>query len=544
MSENNSTLTPAAAYYRMSDDRQENSIDRQKSQVRPHAQKHGYFIVREYIDEGIAGDEITKRKEFQRLLRDAQAGVFRAILCDDKDRFGRFDSIDSGEIIAPLRRKGVWIDSVAQGKIDWNSFAGRVTDAVLQEAKNMESDALSRRVLSMQLLAARDGKYSGGPPTYGYRLEPDPLRGKVHVPDGHKAEVVRFIFRRYDEGASLGQIARELFERGVRSPRGGARWARNVLWELLQKRKYVGDGVWGVKPMGKRHRHGGNGKLSEKQRGAKRVERLPPGEWIIKPDDHEPIIDRDLFERVQARLHGNQDRKTPHTGGGAFVLTRLLVCGHCGSYLLGATSRKGKRFYSCGGYIRYGKGHCNLHTMQEAPLLRLLIRKLQDVFLDQDNLQELRDAARAKQLADQSENNLERLQKRAEQLESKIERGGERLLEVPKEVFAEAAAALVRLKKERADVLAEIQRAQTEKPMDDLEQRIADAEAAVWRLQDALRAEEWPLLRQVLRETFARMELFWTHKKHAKITRSRLERGVIHMQAHKEVWNLLGERDR
>jgi hypothetical protein len=478
------------------------------------------------------------------MLRDAQAGVFRAILCDDKDRFGRFDSIDSGEIIAPLRRKGVWMDSVAQGKIDWNSFAGRVTDAVLQEAKNEESNSISRRVLSLQLLKARDGKYSGGPPTYGYRLEPDPLRGKVHVPDGHKAEVVRFIFRRYDEGATLGQIARELFERGVRSPRGGARWSRNVLWELLQKRKYVGDGVWGVKPMGKRHRHGGNGKLTEKQRGAKRMERLPPSEWIIKPDDHEPIIDRELFERVQARLHGNQDRKTPHTGGGAFVLTRLLVCGHCGSFLLGATNRKSQRFYSCGGYIRYGKGHCNLHTMQEAPLLRLLIRKLQDVFLDPDNLQKLRDGVRAQDLAQRSEDNLQRLHQRVAQLDTKINNGTERLFELPREIVAEAAAALARLKKERAGVLAEIQRIETEKPADDLEQRIADAEAALWSLQDALKAEDWSLLRQVLRETFARVELFWTHRKHAKITRSHLERGVIHMRPQKELGNLLGERGR
>jgi DNA invertase Pin-like site-specific DNA recombinase len=428
----------------MSDDRQENSIERQRSQVLPYAEKHGYSIVCEYIDEGIAGDEVLRRKEFQRMLRDAQAGRFRAILCDDKDRFGRFDSIDAGEIVAPLRRRGVWVDAVAQGKIDWNTFAGRVTDVVLQEAKNMESDAISRRVLSMQLLDARAGKYSGGPPTYGYRLEPHAVRGKIHVPDGHKAEVVRFIFRRYDEGATLGQIARELFERRVSSPRGGARWSRNVLWELLQKRKYVGDGVWGVKPMGKRHRHGGNGKLTQTQRGAKRQQRLPPSEWIIKPDDHEPIIDRELFERVQARLRGNRERRTPHTGGGAFVLTRLLICGHCGSYLLGATNRQGQRVYSCGGYIRYGKGHCHLHTTQEAPLLRLLIRKLQDVFLDPDNLQKLRDEVRSQELAARSEDNLERLHKRVTQLDTKIHNGTERLFELPREIIADAAAALAR----------------------------------------------------------------------------------------------------
>src|SRR5947209_12127715 len=109
-------LIPVAVYYRMSDDRQENSIERQRSQVIPYAKKHGYQIVREYIDLGISGSEITKRKEFQRMLRDAQAGHFQGILIDDKDRFGRFDSIDSGEIVGPLRRKGVWLEAVAQGR--------------------------------------------------------------------------------------------------------------------------------------------------------------------------------------------------------------------------------------------------------------------------------------------------------------------------------------------------------------------------------------------------------------------------------------------
>ena len=62
----------AVAYYRMSDDKQENSIERQKSQVIPYSVRHGYEIVREYVDEGIAGDEEKKRKAFMRMLADAQ----------------------------------------------------------------------------------------------------------------------------------------------------------------------------------------------------------------------------------------------------------------------------------------------------------------------------------------------------------------------------------------------------------------------------------------------------------------------------------------
>jgi hypothetical protein len=64
MSENHSSngrLIPAAAYYRMSDPRQDASVERQRSQVVPYAAKHGYEIVREYTDDGIPDDEIERR---------------------------------------------------------------------------------------------------------------------------------------------------------------------------------------------------------------------------------------------------------------------------------------------------------------------------------------------------------------------------------------------------------------------------------------------------------------------------------------------------
>lgn len=516
----------AVTYFRMSTLRQEDSIERQRSQVLPYAAKRGYTIVREYLDEGISGGEILRRKEFQRMLRDAQTGAFQAILCDDKDRFGRFDSIDLGEIVAPLRRKGVWVDTVAQGKIDWESFSGRITDAVLQEAKNLEQEAISRRVLSMQLLAAQSAKYTGGPALYGFRLEPDPLRVMIYVPDGHKGEVVQFIFRRYDEGASTRQIAAELFARGVRSPRGGPRWAPNTLWSLLQNRKYCGDWSWGAHATGKRHRHGGKGVLAVTPREGPRCVRVPPADWVVIPEAHEALIDRDLFARVQNRLLGNRERRTPHTGGGLFVLSKLLVCGHCGSYLLGATLR-GRRVYSCGGYLAHGKSYCNLHTTREDVLVRLLLAKLQDSFLDPANLARLRQEIAAQEQAARDPNRLAQLRRQVEQLERKICQGGERLLEIDPAHLPEATAALGRWKAQLQSVQEELRKSETAKPAEGLEKVIAAAEAALWSLHGALEAEDYPLLRQLLRETFTKVELFWEHRPTAKTTRSTLSHGTL-----------------
>src|SRR5947199_56221 len=112
------TAISAVAYYRMSTDKQEDSIDRQRSQVELYAERRGYKIIREYRDEGIAGDEEEKRKGFMRMMRDAQTGQFEVILVDDKDRFGRFDSITQGFYIHPLRRAGVRLETVAPRAID------------------------------------------------------------------------------------------------------------------------------------------------------------------------------------------------------------------------------------------------------------------------------------------------------------------------------------------------------------------------------------------------------------------------------------------
>ena len=72
---------PAAAYYRMSSDKQEASIPTQRTVVEEYAAERGYKIVRAYIDERISGDATEKGLQFQRMIKDAAKGRFKAILC-------------------------------------------------------------------------------------------------------------------------------------------------------------------------------------------------------------------------------------------------------------------------------------------------------------------------------------------------------------------------------------------------------------------------------------------------------------------------------
>src|SRR5262249_21323002 len=155
----------------------------------------------------------------------------------------------------------------------------------------------------------------------------------------------------------------------------------------------------------------------------------PPEDWVVVPDSHEPLVARDVFERVQARLRDNRGRTTPHPGGGNFALSRLLICGHCGSYLIGQSEyhRNGRRIYMCGGYLAHGKTYCSRNHIPERVALNALVRQLQRSFLDPGNLQRLRAEMAALEAEQRSDDNLRRLKDRAATLARHINQGNENL---------------------------------------------------------------------------------------------------------------------
>src|SRR5690242_8939283 len=187
-------IVRAVAYYRMSDDKQTASIPEQRAAVEKMAGQRGYLIAREYRDEGISGDDTEKRLDFRRMIGDAgRLGDFDAVLCWDQDRFGRFDPLEAGYWVKPLRDAGVRLETVAQGRIDWEDFAGRIVYAVQQEGKHAYLRDLSRNATRGMIAAARQGRRNGGKRTYGYSLRDKQL---AEGPP-EEAEVVRWLFQTY-----------------------------------------------------------------------------------------------------------------------------------------------------------------------------------------------------------------------------------------------------------------------------------------------------------------------------------------------------------
>jgi DNA invertase Pin-like site-specific DNA recombinase len=540
-------MNPAVAYYRMSTDRQETSIPAQREAVKAYAKRHGYRIVREYKDEGISGDDTDKRLQFQRMRSDAgERGDFRVVLCWDQDRFGRFDTLDAGYWIKPFRDAGVRLETIAQGRIDWDDFAGRIVYAVQQEGKHAFLRDLSRTSIRGSLAAAKLGQWNGGPPPYAYKVE-----NKRLVPgDPGEIAVVRWIFETYaNTGASLGELAARLNERGVPSP-GGTMWHKTTVQKILDGRVYLGDIVWNRRHEGKYHAVRGGEIAAERKRGG--VVYHTREDWVVVPDAHEPLVSPELWKKAQRKRAENRHRKTPRRDK-PFLFTRLVVCTDCGWPMHGATNvqkdrdKRGKvrstktytyRRYICGRYNAHGKAGCRCNTVPERVLSAVVRRKLYEEFLDPANLAKLREEIE-RQLKAGSRSDperAERLRAALAKLDRQIDEGTERYLTAPKALLPELAAKLDRWKEEREGLTAELEALQAEAGPEDYAARADKALAQLARLREEFNAPHAARLREVIRQMVTKIECWFDYLPHGTDRhgnprmKSVLTRGVIHLR--------------
>jgi DNA invertase Pin-like site-specific DNA recombinase len=528
----------AVTYLRKSTDKQEASIPDQREAVEKLARQKGYVIIHEYKDEGISGDDTERRAGFLQMLEDAKRlGDFDCVLCWDQDRFGRFDPLEAGFWIKPLRDAGIFLETVAQGRIDWEDFAGRIVYAVQQEGKHAFLQDMSRNVTRGMLAKAKRGEWLGGRPPYGYRLN----EYKRLVSHAGEAEIVRWLFAEYlarDIGCAL--LAEELNGRGVPGP-GGKKWSGMTVYKVITHPTYLGHYVWNRRHIGRYHCVR-NGEIARSDKPKqKTAANNAEAEWVVFEDTHEALVDRAAFDRVRQKLIARRDSSTPLRGGGDFLFTGLLRCGRCGWPMHGCRlhySHNGRRHsyrrYICGNYNLHRRSGCVCNTVLERDLLGVVVRILRREFLNPENLAALKAEIRRQEEAERQgrERPAADLNRRIADLDRKIKTGTQRWLTAPASLTGVLGETLEEWRKEREELLA--RRREVEKPARteaDLDRAVEEIAAGLEALDRSAAEAPAAQVREVLKQIIDHIDLHFRHIPFgAGRQKSVLEGGEIHLR--------------
>jgi DNA invertase Pin-like site-specific DNA recombinase len=287
-----------AIYNRVSiDNHLSRSIDDQERVCRAWAEREGWTVTEVYADYAISG-ATSARPQFQQLIADARRGRFQIVLAEALDRISR-DQEHVAHFYKQCQFARVRVVTLAEGEISelHVGLRGTMSALFLKDLAQKTHRGLEGRV--------RAGGSAGGL-SYGYRirrgLRPDgnPITGEMEI-DPEEAKIVRQSFGAYANGQSPRAIARNLNTAGVPGPRGG-KWSASLLLGgaeretgLLRNRLYVGERVWNRQHW-----------VKDPETG-KRLARLNPREaWITNPVADLAIIDRELWDQVQARLNASR----------------------------------------------------------------------------------------------------------------------------------------------------------------------------------------------------------------------------------------------
>ena len=398
----------AALYARYSSDRQRaESITAQLRYGREFCRRHGYTIGYEYTDLAKTGTN-DNRDAFQRMLADSQKGLFDVAIIHKCDRFGR-DEYDYYTNKEKLERCGIRVEYTGQN-FDPSTPEGKLMENQLVGLAAYYSRNLAGEVKKGQRENAFEGKCTNGSLAYGYMTSGEE---KYIVIDEQKAPAVRYVYKSYAEGASYNTIKLWLKEHGYKTARG-ADFTSTALHDMLVNPRYIGTAILGRNvpfPDGRRNSH--------------RAE-IPEGCTVVE-NAHPAIIEKDLFEKVAAKMKINRRRTGAHSAKHVYLLSGFLFCGECGSSYVGSITHKGhsdytKRYYRCSKRQRYTSAACSNNIIAADDLEDYITKRMLETIKGKEFMDILvaKVSAAYTSLCDTSKDDLSELQGRQKKLRAAL----------------------------------------------------------------------------------------------------------------------------
>lgn len=352
------------------------SITNQKQMLTDYVKEKGWNLREIYIDDGYSGTNF-ERPDFKRMIVDAEARKINCIITKDLSRFGR-NYVKTGyyteELFVEMGIRFIAVNDSIYTMQDNNDIAP--FQNILNEWYPKE---VSKKVRQVKKSSARQGKFMGSQAPYGYMKSPQNKHQLII--DEPAAAIIQRIFSEYAGGESARRIAEKFNEEGLDSPRfyhytqlGRVNplskeknyWNSTTVNQLMKNQVYIGHMVQGKRQV-----------VSFK---TKRRSSIDPEDWIIVENTHEPIISRDIWDRVQKRFttRGHHEQRVRRTGE-LSLFSGILRCVDCGTKLA-YSDRKLKDsvigVYKCNKYTCNGKTACTPHYMQENVLTSFVINDI------------------------------------------------------------------------------------------------------------------------------------------------------------------------
>ena len=274
----------------------------------------GWKLVKTAYDDGGLSGGTMERPALKRLLADIGEGLVDVVMVYKVDRLTR-SLADFAKMVELFDAHGVSFVAVTQ-QFNTTTSMGRLTLNVLLSFAQFEREVTGERIRGKIAASKRKGMWMGGVPPLGYDV-----RERRLVVNPAEAETVRHIYARYLNLGCVRQLSTELAARGIVSKvrisrsgikSGGCRFSRGALYELLANPIYIGE----IRHKQERH-----------------------------PGQHEAILSKDLWERVQQRLNANaaRGRGTSNRSITSPLAGKLFDADGQPLYVQGAT--KGRRRY-------------------------------------------------------------------------------------------------------------------------------------------------------------------------------------------------------
>lgn len=317
------------------------SLEDQRRICRQAIDQRGWAYSGEFFDEGITGTKRT-RPAWQTMLAAIRDGEVDAVVVSKLDRFAR----NAGHAITEtdhLAELGVHFVSVKEA-IDLTTAHGRMMRTMLAGFAELERDTIVERTVAGQRAKAREGRWPGGQPPFGWRLS-GKGRSAEPVIDEREREIVEAVYTWFvRDGLTSGQVADRLNDAGMR-PRKAARWSYEVVRRMFTNSTlYTGVTVWGVP----------DGRTGGKHTKMDRDGRPKYGEPVERLLPDPPLSKRQydaLCRAIARNCHGR-----PRGGAASRELTGRLY-GECGQHYTGVNlSHRETDVYRCTGRRHQGVG--------------------------------------------------------------------------------------------------------------------------------------------------------------------------------------------